>query len=86
MVSFLSSETLFNKWINAKFDGKLVVSVNKKDHYTNFRVSVINGRSYSTKLGGAMSIQLESKDLQELIETLQDILQQYFLKPSEEQS
>ena len=62
------SDSLFDKWINAKFDSKMVVSVTQKDQYKNLRFSLINGRSYSTKLGAAMSIQLGPNDLQELIE------------------
>ena len=80
MVRSLATETIFDKWINAKFDGKMVVSVTKKDQYKNFRFSLINGHSYSTKLGDAMSIQLGPNDLQELITTLQDVQNQYFSK------
>ena len=72
------SDSLFDKWINAKFDSKMVVSVTQKDQYKNLRFSLINGRSYSTKLGEAMSIQLGPNDLQELIEVLQDVQSQYF--------
>ena len=50
------SDSLFDKWINAKFDSKMVVSVTQKDQYKNLRFSLINGRSYSTKLGEAMSL------------------------------
>lgn len=77
-MSLLSSETLFDKWINAKFDGKLVVSVTKKDQFKNLGFSLINGRGYSTKLGNAMSIQLGPRELNELIEVLQDIKVQHF--------
>jgi hypothetical protein len=79
-VSYLSLETVFDKWINAKFEGKMVVSVTKKDQFTNLRLSLINGRSYTTKLGDAMSVQLAPNDLQDLIETLNEIQQQYFLR------
>jgi hypothetical protein len=72
------SDKLFDKWINGRFDSKMVVSVTQKDQYKNLGFSVINGRSYSTKLGSAMSIQLGPNDLQELIEVLQDVQQQYF--------
>ena len=72
------SDSLFDKWINAKFDSKMVVSVTQKDQYKNLRFSLINGRSYSTKLGSAMSIQLGPNDLQELIEVLQDVQNQFF--------
>lgn len=79
-MSYLSLETVFDKWINAKFEGKMVVSVTKKDQFTNLRLSLINGRSYTTKLGDAMSVQLAPNDLQDLIETLNEIQRQYFLR------
>jgi hypothetical protein len=72
------SDKLFDKWINGRFDSKIVVSVTQKDQFKNLGFSVINGRSYSTKLGPAMSIQLGPNDLQELIEVLQDVQTQYF--------
>ncbi len=84
MVSHLSFESLFDKWINAKFDSKMVVSVTKKDQYKNLRLSLINGRSYTTKLGDAMSIQLGPNDLQDLIETLIEIQKHYFPKSQNE--
>ncbi|MHA1970147.1 MAG: hypothetical protein ACW964_20435 [Candidatus Hodarchaeales archaeon] len=59
-------ESLFDKWINGRFDSKIVVSVTQKDQYKNLGFSVINGREYSTKLGNAISVQLGPKDLQEL--------------------
>jgi hypothetical protein len=72
------SDSLYDKWINAKFDSKMVVSVTQKDQYKNLRFSLINGRSYNTKLGSAMSIQLGANDLQELIDVLQDVQNQFF--------
>ena len=79
------SDSLFDKWINARFDGKMVVSVTQKDQYKNLGFSLINGRSYSTKLGSAMSIQLGPNDLQELIDVLQDVQNQFYpLKKTED--
>ena len=75
-------EKLSDKWINARFDGKMVVSVTQKDQYKNLGFSVINGRSYSTKLGPAMSLQLGPGDLQELIEVLQEVQSQYIPPPT----
>ncbi|PWI46230.1 hypothetical protein CEE45_17890 [Candidatus Heimdallarchaeota archaeon B3_Heim] len=72
------SDKLFDKWINGRFDSKMVVSVTQKDQFKNLGFSVINGRSYSTKLGPAMSLQLGPNDLQELIDVLQDVQSQYF--------
>jgi hypothetical protein len=72
------SDKLFDKWINGRFESKMVVSVTQKDQFKNLGFSVINGRQYSTKLGSAMSIQLGPNDLQELIEVLQEVQTQYF--------
>ncbi|MFW9995184.1 MAG: hypothetical protein ACFFD4_24315 [Candidatus Odinarchaeota archaeon] len=66
------SETLHEKWINGKFDSKVVVSVTKKEQYKNIRISLINGREYTTKLGSAMSIQVDPRDIDELIASLQE--------------
>ena len=75
------SDKLFDKWINGRFDSKMVVSVTQKDQFKNLGFSVINGRSYTTKLGPAMSIQLGPNDIQELIDVLQDVKTQYFPAP-----
>ena len=75
-------ESLFDKWINGRFDSKIVISVTQKDQYKNLRCSVINGREYGTKLGNAMSVQLDPNVLQELIETLQEVQTQFFNLPS----
>ncbi len=56
-------ENLFDKWINGRFDSKIVVSVTQKDQFKNLGFSVINGREYGTKLSNAISIQLGPKDL-----------------------
>ncbi|MHA1977678.1 MAG: hypothetical protein ACW98I_12295 [Candidatus Hodarchaeales archaeon] len=72
------SDKLFDKWINGRFESKMVISVTQKDQFKNLVFSVINGRSYSTKLGPAMSIQLGPIDLQELVEILQEVQTQYF--------
>ena len=72
------SDKLFDKWINGRFDSKMVISVTQKDQFKNLGFSVINGRQYSTKLGPAMSIQLGPNDLQELIVVLKDVQSQYF--------
>lgn len=81
-----SSNKLYDRWINGKFDSKMVVSVTQKDQYKNLGFSLINGRSYSTKLGAAMSIQLGPNDLQELIEVLQEVQNKYLppFTPKEE--
>lgn len=75
-------ESLFDKWINGQFDSKLVISVTQKDQFKNLRFSAINGREYSTKLGNAMSVQLGPNDVQELIDTLQEVQSQFFTKKS----
>ena len=66
---------LLEKWISAKFDGKIVVSADKikkeGKEFVNFKLSIINGKEYTTKLGKAMSIQLDARDIDELIAALQ---------------
>ncbi|MHA2296485.1 MAG: hypothetical protein ACXAEU_00750 [Candidatus Hodarchaeales archaeon] len=66
------SETIHEKWLNGKFDAKIVVSVTKKDQFKNLRLSVINGREYSTKLGNAMSVQVDPRDIDDFIKSLQE--------------
>ena len=71
-------KSLFDKWVNLRFDAKVVVSVTQKQKFKNIGLSVINGRSYNTKLGNAMSAQLGPKELQDLISTLQEVQSQFF--------
>nr|MDO8112463.1 hypothetical protein [Candidatus Sigynarchaeota archaeon] len=66
---------LFEKWISVKFDGKLVVSATKKDQYVNFKLALIKGKEYTTKLGKAMSVQLDSNDIDDLVAALQQLKQ-----------
>ena len=62
-----NEDKLFEKWISAKFDAKLVISATKKDPYVNVSLSAINGKEYKTKLGNAMSMQLGANDIDEII-------------------
>ncbi len=71
-------KNLFDKWVNLRFDARMVVSVTQKKEFKNIGLSVINGRSYTTKLGNAMSAQLGPKELQDLIVTLQEVQSQFF--------
>lgn len=77
----MSADKLYDKWVNAKFEGKIVVSVTQKGDYKNLGISFINGRSYNTKLGDAMSIQLGAWELRELLEALQIVQDQYLPPP-----
>ncbi|MHA2224979.1 MAG: hypothetical protein ACXAC8_07230 [Candidatus Hodarchaeales archaeon] len=72
------SNNLFEKWVNGRFDAKMVISVNQRNQFKNPGISIIGGRQYNTKLGGAMSIQLGPNDLQELITALQEVQTQFF--------
>ncbi|WP_455140811.1 hypothetical protein [Candidatus Hodarchaeum mangrovi] len=72
------SNSLFKKWINGRFDSKVVVSVTQKGQYKNFDLSLINGRQYNTKFGSAMSAQVGPKDLNDLIQALQEVQNKFF--------
>lgn len=75
-------ETLFEKWINGRFEAKMVISVTQRNQHKNPRISIIRGRTYSTKLGNAMSIQLGPNDLAEHITSLNDIQNKFFIEKS----
>lgn len=81
----MSADKLYDKWINTKFEGKIVVSVTQKGDFKNLGVSIINGRSYNTKLGDAMSVQLGAWELRDLLEALQSIQDQYLPPPEPKQ-
>ena len=78
------SKSLFNKWINGRFDSKVVVSVTQKGQYKNIDLSLINGRQYNTKFGSAMSVQVGPKDLNDLIQALQNVQNKFFQASSQE--
>ena len=63
-------QLLYEEWIGAKFNSKLVVSASKNGEYINFRLSAINGKEYNTKLGRAMAITLGTNDVEKLISAL----------------
>jgi hypothetical protein len=77
----MSTDKLYDKWVNAKFEGKIVVSVTQKGDFKNLGISLINGRSYNTKLGDAMSVQLGAWELRDLLEALQIVQDQYLPPP-----
>lgn len=64
---------LVEKWVNGKFDARINISLVQRGNYLNPGISIINGKDYNTKLGPAMSVQLGYKEIQDMIETLQQI-------------
>ena len=77
-----NEEKLFEKWISAKFDAKIVISATKKEPYVNVSLSAINGKEYKTKLGNAMSLQLGANDINEMIAALTEIKEKHLPQPS----
>ncbi|MFX0091155.1 MAG: hypothetical protein ACFFBD_05270 [Candidatus Hodarchaeota archaeon] len=71
------TETIIEKWIDLKFDAKTVASLTKKGNFHNISISLINGRQYDTKLGSAMSAQLDQGSAEEFIKVLQEILDKF---------
>ncbi|MFX1255679.1 MAG: hypothetical protein ACFFCZ_29010 [Promethearchaeota archaeon] len=71
------SEKIIEKWIDLKFEAKVVASLTKKGQYHNISLSIIGGRQYDTKLGTAMSAQFDQGSLDEFIKTLQEILEKF---------
>ena len=70
----MSSNTITEKWINGKFESKVVLSLVQREQYLNPQISLIKGREYETKLGKAMQVQLGLNDLRELASTLDTII------------
>ena len=68
------STRIIEKWINAKFDGKVVLSLVQRDQFYNPQISLIKGREYETKLGKASQVQLGIGDLKEMVNTLNEII------------
>ena len=64
-----NSQRLIEQWINAKFDGKIVLSLVQRGPYLNPQFSIINGKEYQTKLGKATQVQIGLGDLRQLVET-----------------
>jgi len=70
----MSSNTITEKWINGKFESKVVLSLVQREQYLNPQISLIKGREYETKLGKAMQVQLGLNDLREMASTLETII------------
>ena len=64
---------LIEKWVNGKFEAKINVSLLQRGNFLNPTLSLINGKSYNTKLGPSMAVQFGYNEIQDLIETLQSI-------------
>lgn len=69
-----NTETIHEKWINGKFESKIVLSLVKREQYLNPQISLIKGREYETKLGHAMQVQLGINDLREMASTIETII------------
>jgi hypothetical protein len=69
-------QNLFDRWVSVKFDGKVVISASKKDQFVNFKISIINGKEYATKLGKAMSVQIDANDIDAIFAALQELKKQ----------
>ena len=68
------SKRIIEQWVNAKFDGKVVVSLVQRGPYYNPQLSIIKGKEYETKLGKASQVQLGLGDLRNLVKTLNEII------------
>ena len=68
------SKRIIEQWVNAKFDGKVVVSLVQRGPYYNPQLSIIKGKEYETKLGKASQVQLGLNDLRNLVTTLKEII------------
>lgn len=69
------TERLIEQWVNAKFDGKVVLSLVKRGIYLNPQLSIINGKEYTTKLGKATQVQLGLGDLRQFVQTANQIIE-----------
>ena len=71
-----SKETkrIIEQWVNAKIDGKVVVSLVQRGPYYNPQLSIIKGKEYETKLGKAAQVQLGLNDLKNLANTINEII------------
>ena len=68
------NKRIIEQWINAKFDGKIVLSLVQRGPYLNPQFSIINGKEYQTKLGKATQVQIGLGDLRQLVETANQII------------
>ncbi|MFV2015581.1 MAG: hypothetical protein ACC656_09155 [Candidatus Heimdallarchaeota archaeon] len=70
-----NSERLIEQWVNAKFDGKVVLSLVQRGPYLNPQLSIINGKEYQTKLGKATQVQIGLGDLRQIVQTANQIIE-----------
>jgi hypothetical protein len=68
------SQRIIEQWINAKFDGKVVLSLVQRGPYLNPQLSIIHGKEYETKLGKATQVQIGLGDLRQLVATANQII------------
>lgn len=72
-------KNLTKKWINAKFDAKLVLSVDEKSNYINTSISLMNGKEFTTKDNiKGMSVQLSQTDLENIRDWAIGALKEHF--------
>ncbi|MHA2365110.1 MAG: hypothetical protein ACXAC7_14220 [Candidatus Hodarchaeales archaeon] len=70
----VESNRIIEKWINGKFDSKIVISLVQREQFLNPQFSLINGREYDTKLGRAMQAQIGLNDLREIVKTIENVI------------
>ena len=68
-----NTSPIIEKWVSGKFDSKINISLTKKGDFLNPSISIINGKSYKTKLGDAMKMQLGYKEVETIIAVLKEI-------------
>lgn len=66
------------KWISARFDGKVVVTVSQNDKgFVNLQIATISKRAFKTKLGQCTSVAVTPAILGELQEVIAEVLKIY---------
>ena len=68
-----NSPAIIEKWISGKFDAKINISLTRNGDFLNPSISIINGKSYKTKLGDAMKMQLGYKEVETIIAVFKEI-------------
>ena len=69
----INNPPIIEKWVSGKFDSKINISLTKKGDFLNPSISIINGKSYKTKLGEAMKMQLGYNEVETIIAVLKEI-------------
>jgi len=66
---------IIKKFVNGKFDAKILVSLTQKGNFLNPSITLMGGKEYKTKFGKSMNVQLKLDELKKMNKSISEIIE-----------